>query len=44
VRRPNPLGSLVDIWPAVLAIPGFFGGLAFSTVLGIAGPRELPGS
>ena len=33
---PNPLGSLVDIWPAVLAYPAFFGGLAFSAVLGIA--------
>jgi len=34
---PNPLGALVDIWPAVLAYPAFFGGLAFSFVLGIAG-------
>lgn len=37
---PNPLGSLVDIWPAVLAYPAFFGGLAFSAVLGIAGRRR----
>lgn len=37
---PNPLGSAVDIWPAVLAIPGFFGGVAFSAVLGIAGRRH----
>ena len=37
---PNPLGSAVDIWPAVLAYPGFFGGVAFSTVLGIAGRRR----
>lgn len=29
--------SLVDIWPATLAIPGFVGGVVFSTVLGIAG-------
>lgn len=34
---PNPLGSLVDIWPAALGIPAFFGGLAFSTLLGIVG-------
>lgn len=33
----NPLGSLVDIWPAALAYPAFLGGLAFSTVLGVAG-------
>lgn len=37
---PNPLGSAVDIWPAALAYPGFFGGVAFSTVLGIAGRRR----
>lgn len=37
---PNPLGSAVDIWPAVLAYPGFFGGVAFSVVLGIAGRRR----
>jgi hypothetical protein len=37
---PNPLGSMVDIWPAVLAYPAFLGGLAFSTVLGIAGRRR----
>ncbi len=37
---PNPLGSAVDIWPAVLAYPGFLGGVAFSTVLGIAGRRK----
>lgn len=34
---PNPLGSLVDIWPAALGGPAFLGGLAFSTLLGIAG-------
>ncbi|MDX1577234.1 MAG: hypothetical protein R3266_02070 [Gemmatimonadota bacterium] len=34
---PNPVGSAFDIWPAVLAYPGFLGGVAFSTVLGIAG-------
>ena len=32
---PNWLGAQVDIWPAALAYPGFFGGLAFSVVLGI---------
>lgn len=37
---PNPLGSLVDIWPAALAYPAFLGGLVFSTVLGIAGRRR----
>ena len=37
---PNPLGSMVDIWPAVLAYPAFVGGLAFSAVLGIAGRRR----
>jgi hypothetical protein len=37
---PNPIGSLVDIWPAVLAYPAFFGGLAFSAVLGIAARRR----
>lgn len=34
---PNPLGGAVDIWPMVLAVPGFFGGVSFSTVLAIAG-------
>lgn len=37
---PNPLGSAVDIWPATLAIPGLFGGVAFSVLLGIAGRRR----
>jgi drug/metabolite transporter (DMT)-like permease len=37
---PNPVGTLVDIWPAALALPAFFGGLAFSAVLGIAGRRR----
>lgn len=32
-----PLGPVFDIWPAVLAYPGFLGGVAFSAVLGIAG-------
>jgi hypothetical protein len=34
---PNPLGSAVDIWPAVLAYPAFLGGVTFSAVLGIVG-------
>ncbi len=37
---PNPIGSLVDIWPAALGYPAFFGGVVFSTVLGIAGRRR----
>lgn len=37
---PNPLGSAVDIWPMTLALPGLFGGMAFSAVLGIAGRRS----
>lgn len=37
---PNPLGSLVDIWPATLAYPAFLGGVVFSTVLAIAGRRH----
>lgn len=37
---PNPVGGAVDIWPAVLAYPGFLGGVAFSAVLGIAGRRR----
>ena len=37
---PNPLGAMADIWPAVLAYPAFFGGLAFSAILGIAGRRR----
>lgn len=34
---PNPVGAAADIWPAVLAYPGFVGGVAFSVVLGVAG-------
>jgi hypothetical protein len=37
---PNPLGSMVDVWPAVLAYPGFLGGVAFSAVLGMLGRRR----
>jgi hypothetical protein len=33
-------GQIADIWPAVLGIPGFFGGVVFSAVLGIAAGRR----
>jgi uncharacterized membrane protein YjfL (UPF0719 family) len=32
----DPHGEIADIWPAVFAYPGFFGGVLFSVVLGIA--------
>lgn len=35
-----PLGSLVDVWPPVLAIVGFLGGVVYSSVLGFAGSRR----
>jgi hypothetical protein len=35
-----PLGPVVDIWPIVLAIPGFLGGVVFSVVLRIAAGRR----
>lgn len=35
-----PLGPVVDIWPFVLAIPGFLGGVVFSVVLRIAAGRR----
>lgn len=37
---PNPLGSLIDIWPAALAYPAFLSGVAFSAVLRIAAGRR----
>lgn len=37
---PNPIGAAVDIWPMMLAVPGFLGGLGFSAVLAIAGRRR----
>ncbi len=40
---PNPLGSLVDIWPMTLGAPAFLSGLAFSMLLGIAGRRRRLG-
>jgi len=30
---PNPLGGMMDLWPVALGLPGFLGGIAFSTVL-----------
>jgi hypothetical protein len=32
----DPHGRIADIWPVVLGIPGFFGGIVFSVVLSIA--------
>jgi hypothetical protein len=36
----DPNGQIADIWPAVLGIPGFIGGVVFSAVLGIAASRR----
>ncbi len=36
----DPMGSLVDVWPTALAIPGFLGGAVFSAVLRIAEGRR----
>ena len=36
----DQMGSLVDIWPTALAIPGFLGGAVFSAVLRIAEGRR----
>ena len=36
-----PLGSLVDVWPPVLALVGFLGGVVYSAVLGLAGSRRI---
>lgn len=33
-------GRLLDMWPQALAIPGFFCGVAFSIVLGVAARRR----
>lgn len=32
----DPHGRIADIWPAVLGLPAFLGGVFFSVVLGIA--------
>lgn len=37
---PGWNGAIVDIWPAALGYPAFFGGVIFSGVLGIAGARR----
>ncbi len=36
----DPHGRIADIWPAVLGIPAFIGGVFFSVVLGIAERRR----
>lgn len=36
----DPHGRIADIWPAVLGIPGFFGGVLFSAVFSIAERRR----
>jgi hypothetical protein len=36
----DPHGEIGDIWPAVLAIPGFIGGVVFSALLRIAEGRR----
>ena len=36
----DPHGEIEDIWPVVLAILGFLGGVAFSIVLGIVARRR----
>jgi len=36
----DPHGRIVDIWPAVLGLPAFFGGVFFSAVLGFAERRH----
>lgn len=36
----DPRGRIADIWPAVLGIPGFFGGVIFSFVFSIAERRR----
>ena len=35
-----PMGSLVDVWPPVLALVGLLGGVVYSSVLGFAGSRR----
>jgi hypothetical protein len=32
---PNPLGTMMDMWPVALGLPGFLGGITFSTVLAV---------
>lgn len=35
-----PFIARVDMWPQTLAIPGFFGGVLFAVVLGVAGRKR----
>ena len=37
---PNPLGRLVDIWPAMLGLPAFLGGVTFSLLLSMVARRR----
>jgi hypothetical protein len=36
----DPHGKILDMWPQTLGIVGFFGGVAFSAVLGIVAARR----
>ena len=36
-----PMGSLVDVWPPVLALVGFLGSMLYSAVLAFAGSRRI---
>ncbi len=36
----DPHGRILDMWPQTLAIPGFFGGVVFSAMLGMAERRR----
>lgn len=36
----DPHGRIADIWPMVLGIPGFLGGVVFSVMLGMAEGRR----
>lgn len=36
----DPHGRIADIWPAVLGIPGFFGGILFSVMFSVAERRR----
>ncbi len=35
-----PMGSFVDVWPPVLALVGFLGGVIYASALGFAGSRR----
>ena len=36
----DPHGRIADIWPMVLGVPGFFGGVIFAMMLGMAEGRR----